>query len=362
LSATLTPTPTKAVIERPIPNYRQLLKKALPAEYFKPDYTHALWYLVHAGIIGASYYALTYHFSYWLAPILALVIGHSFGCMGFVAHDIAHGGAYKRLWLRDLLAGIGFSPLWIGPLLWRKWHNGEHHTNTQVKGLDPDHLFTMEDYEKNPVLQFLYRINPLLRNLIIFSSFTYRMTQQSIRMLIAHLGFRENPWHEKLAMLLQFFGPMAAWTALTLSLGTQVFWWGYVIPLFITNAIVISYIATNHFLNELNDERDVLATSLSVTLPRGLKWLDPWHSYFGAHVAHHLFPQAAAKHTRKIEEKVAEMFPDRYHCMPITTALSLLWKTPWVYENDQVLIDPNRKHKWWTLGTKRKVGLKDEQE
>src|SRR6185312_13504829 len=128
-------------------------------------------------IIGSSYYLLITHFSWWLAPMLALVVGHTFACMGFLAHDICHGGTIKKLWIRDILAGLGFSPLAIGPYLWRRWHNADHHNNTQVEGVDPDHLFTMEDYQKNPILRWLYRISPFARNLIIFSSFSYRMTQ-----------------------------------------------------------------------------------------------------------------------------------------------------------------------------------------
>lgn len=337
--------------ERTIPNYRQQLKKALPAELFKPDYVSVIWYAVHFAFIGGAWWLLANHFSWWLAPILAVVIGHSFGCMGFVAHDIAHGGAYRQLWLRDILSGIGFSPLGIGPLLWRKWHNAEHHTNTQVPGVDPDHLFTMEDYQKNPILQWLYRLSPLARNLVIFSSFSYRMTQQTVRMMIAYLISKNVSLQEKAVILAQFIVPIGLWGGgAYLVAGTMGLVWGYIIPLMICNAIVICYIATNHFLNPLDDHRDVLATSLSVTLPRGLKWLDPWHSYFGAHVAHHLFPQASAKHARAIEEKVAEMFPDRYHCMPITKALKLLWDTPWVYEDNTTFIDPHRDQRTGTLG------------
>ncbi len=94
----------------------------------------------------------------------------------------------------------------------------------------------------------------------------------------------------------------------------------------------------------------MLATSLTVTLPRGLKWLDPWHQYFGAHVAHHLFPQTPARYTRQIEAKAAELFPDRYHSMTIFQALRMLWKTPWVYEDHTTFIDPEKQERHPTLG------------
>lgn len=346
-------TPPPAAIETPapsIPNYRQQLKKALPAHYFEGNLAALWWFPFHIAVIAAGWWVLANHFSFWTAPFVTIIIGHSFGCMGFLAHDVAHGGMVQNMVLRDLIAGFGFSPLWISPRLWRRWHNADHHTHTQVEGVDPDHLFTMEEYERNPILQFLYRLSPLARNLVIFSSFTYRMTQQQLRMVVVYLRSDKPGAWEKIVIVSQLLAGLVGWVALSSFFGTQVLIWGYLMPLLVTNAMVIAYIATNHFLNPLGDERDVLATSLSVTLPRSLRWLDPFHHYFGAHVAHHLFPRANPKYCRAIEDKAAEMFPDRYHCMPLFTALKTLWDTPWVYEGQTTLIDPVRQERVGTLG------------
>ncbi len=333
-----------------IPNYRKVVRQALPESFFKTDYTPLWWIPFHLAIIGLGIWLLKSHFHPLSALPIALVIGHSFGCLGFIAHDIAHGGTIKSIPLRDLLSGIAFSPFAIGPMLWRKWHNGEHHTHTQVQGVDPDHLFTMEHYERSPILQFLYRLHPVLRNLVIFGSFTYRMSQQMMRMFFAYMFARNITVAERLTIFFQLVLPVAFWAGGTLALGSQVFWWGYFFPLLVGNALVIAYIATNHFLNPLADERDVLATSLSVTLPKWLGWLDALHSHFGAHVAHHLFPQASPRFGRQIDEKIKELFPDRYHEMPLTLALKLLWDTPWVYEGKTVLKDPQSGKSSGTLG------------
>ncbi|MBL8088168.1 MAG: fatty acid desaturase [Chthonomonas sp.] len=348
--ATLAPEQSSSKAERSIPNYRQQLRKVLPDHYFKADFTALLWLPFHAAIIAGGWWLLATHFSWWLAPLVSIAIGHSFGCMGFVAHDICHGGAVKNLAARDLLAGIGFSPFWISPKLWRRWHNAEHHGHTQVEGIDPDHLFTMEHYERSPILQWLYRLNPLLRNLVIFGSFTYRMNQQTMRMYFTYWLSKKVSSYEKLVMFAQFAVMTCAWIGVSLMFGVQVFAFGYLIPLLIANAIVISYIATNHFLNPLADESDVLGSSLTVTLPKGFGWLDAMHSHFGAHVAHHLFPQASPRYVRKIEDEAAKMFPDRYFSMGLFTALKMLWNTPWVYDNKTVLLDPVREIKEPTLG------------
>ncbi len=337
------PTPT-------IPNYRNAVKKQIPAHFLQPEYTNLLWFIPHSAIISTALYLLTAHFSWWYAPILSIVIGHSFACLGFLAHDIAHGGSIRNIFVRDWVSGIAFSPFGIGPYLWRRWHNADHHNNTQVEGIDPDHLFTIHDYQHNPILKWLYRLSPLARNVIIFSAFSYRMTQQTIRMAITYIISPKSTARQRVVIIAEQIAPIAVWVALTLHFGTQVLLWGYLIPMLVANSIVISYIATNHFLNPLADDSDVLATSLSVTLPKQLRFLEAWHSNFGAHVAHHLFPQAPARYARAIEDKVEELFPDRFHRMPLFSALKHLWNTPWVYEDNHTLIDPRKEERHGTLG------------
>ena len=50
--------------------------------------------------------------------------------MGFLGYEILHGTIVKKSWLRNLLGGIAFLPLTVGPRLWIKWHNINHHGNT----------------------------------------------------------------------------------------------------------------------------------------------------------------------------------------------------------------------------------------
>lgn len=344
---------TTQTLEKPArayPDYRKVLKQNLPAEYFKADPAHALWMIPHLALIAGCWFLLSAYFSWWLAPICSILIAHSFGCNGFISHDVCHGGGFKNGRIRHLIAGIGFSPFWIGPHLWSKWHNADHHNNTQIEGIDPDHLFTIEIYEKSPILRFLCRLKPAVRSMVVFGSFSFRMSQHNLMMVIRYLKSPKTTSASKATIIVQFLLPLTFWVGLSAFLGWHVFFFGYLIPLAIANAMVIAYIATNHFLNPLADERDVLATSLSVTLPKYLSWLDFLHSRFGAHVAHHLFPQAPIKHVREIEAKIAELWPDRFHIMPLGRALRLLWVTPWIYEEKTMLVDPHRQVRMPTLG------------
>jgi fatty acid desaturase len=335
----------------PVPRYRQILRKELPPHFLQPDNWHLVWFLPHTAIIGGSLWALSAFFTWWLAPILVVLIGHSMGCLGFLAHEICHGGAIKNKKLRHFLAGLAFSPFGIGPYLWSRWHNGEHHGNTQHRELDPDRLFLLEEYKESGILKWLYQLSPILRNIVIFGFFSVTMTQHNFFVLLGYMKDKKTTRSERATILFQFALPKVLWIGGTLLLGWHVLLLGYVVPLLIANAMVISYIATNHFLNPLADESDVLGSSLSVTLPRWLGWLDVMHSRFGAHVAHHLFPQAPSRYSRQIEEHIARLWPDRFHIMPLHKALGLLWNTPWVYDEPGThLVNPRQQTKSPTLG------------
>ncbi len=334
-----------------IPRYRRILKDALPEHLLKPDNRHIWWLVLHLSIVAVLLWVLTAHFAWWFAPIASLLIGHSFGSMGFVAHETCHGGAIRNRTLRHLITCVAFSPFAIGAHLWSRWHNAEHHGNTQHPELDPDRLFLHDEYRNNFVLKWLYKRSKFARNVVIFSFFSLMMTQHNFYVLVRYLREKDTSRQEKAVILFQFIAAKTFWIGLTLLLGWKVFLFGYLFPLMVGNAMVISYIATNHFLNPLADESDVLASSLSVTFPKWLSWLDVLHCNFGAHVSHHLFPQAPSRHSREIELKIAELWPERYHVMPFGQAMRLLWQTPWIYSDDGVnLFDPSVAKKWPTLG------------
>ena len=344
----------------PIPRYRKILKDAIPEHLLKPDNRHLWWLVFHLGVVGIGLWLLTSHFSWWAAPFLSLIIGHSFGSMGFVAHEVCHGGAIRNRKLRHFLACVAFSPFGIGAHLWSRWHNAEHHGHTQHPDLDPDRLFRLDEYRNNFILKWLYKRSPLARNIVIFGFFSLMMTQHNLYIIIRYMREKNTSATEKAVILWQFLAAKTFWIGLTALLGWHVFLFGYVFPLMVGNALVIGYISTNHFLNPLADESDVLATSLSVTLPKWLGWLDVAHCHFGAHVAHHLFPQAPSRHAREIERKIAELWPDRYHVMPFGAALKLLWQTPWIYDDEGInLFDPSVAKSTPTLGNGLVVRLRN---
>ena len=120
-------------------------------------------------------------------------------------------------------------------------------------------------------------------------------------------------------------------------LGPLRFVFAFVIPLVIGNAIVMSYILTNHSLSPLTAINDPLVNSLSVTAPRLVETL---HLNFGLHVEHHLFPSMSSRFAPLVRAELQRRWPERYQSLPLLTALGRLLATPRVYASETRLQDP----------------------
>src|SRR5262249_2170061 len=118
------------------------------------------------------------------------------------------------------------------------------------------------------------------------------------------------------------------------------------LPLLVANALVMSYIATNHFLNSLTEVNDPLANTLSVTAPRWLEWL---HLDFGYHVEHHLFPTMSGRHARTVRAAIVRLYGDRYLTMPHAQALRLLYTRPKLHATHDTLVNPRTGATYHTI-------------
>jgi len=136
------------------------------------------------------------------------------------------------------------------------------------------------------------------------------------------------------------------WVGVLALVGPWSFLFIYVVPLLVANAIIMSYIATNHFLNPLTEVNDPLANTLSVTAPRWLEWL---HLQFGYHVEHHLFPMVSGRHAPAVRDALVRLYGDRYLSMPHARALRLLYTRPKLHDTHDTLIDPRTMRTFETL-------------
>lgn len=331
---------------RHLREYTRVLKRLLPAEAFQPDPRRLLWMLPHlaaatTGIVLIS--AFSWHWAVDLA--LAVLVGQAFASLGFLGHEILHGSVVKTPWIRNLAGQICFWPFALGPRLWRRWHNVEHHGHTQQHGEDPDAMHTLEDFHNRPALQLLYRVAPPLRAVLMLLSLSFWFSLHAFQMLRRFLP--AFPRHERPVVLAQFLLPLAGWLGLAAWIGPADWLLAYAVPLLVANFTVMSYIVTNHLLNPLTEVNDPLANSLSVKVPR---WVDVLHFNFSHHTEHHIFPALNGAYAPLVKQWCKRLWPDRYHEMPHWRALWLVCTTPRVYERPTALIDPVRDLVYPVLG------------
>lgn len=318
----------------------------LPKEAFQPVPSR-LWgglaYLVVAvsGIVAIGAFDLPV----FVNIAISIVLGLCYGGIGLFAHEVLHGTVIRNRKWRDIVGAIGFWPLCVGPKIWRKWHNMEHHIHTQDEHDDPDAWATLEKLQKRPLLRKIYKLPMWLRTVISFTLLSLMFTFHALRMFKRYIN--EFKPKDRPVVWMQLILPWATWIGLLVWLGPAKGFFFYLIPLLIANAIVMGYISTNHRLNPLTTVNDPLANTLSVTVP---KWVDVLHFQFSYHTEHHLFPGMNPKYFPMVKDKVKEMWPDRYFEMPLTTALAALWQTPRIYHNHTELIDPETGTVYGTLG------------
>jgi fatty acid desaturase len=238
-------------------------------------------------------------------------------------------------------------PFTLSPTLWTNWHNRVHHNHCAQPGKDPDLYPTLIEYETQRAARIMADHFGLgRRRLLSLLSLFFGFTGQSQQMLwkAREKGILSPGLHRR--ALLEFALGVAFWGAVAFVVGFVPFIFIYLLPLIVANAIVMSFIMTNHNLSPLTAINDPLVNSLSVTLPRFFEFvtLD-----FGFHVEHHLFPALSTRHGRIIRAKLLEKFPHHYQSMPLTKALYQLFISARVYKNDVTLIDPNTGETFPTL-------------
>ena len=156
---------------------------------------------------------------------LALVVA-VLGAMGVASntHTSLHGGTTDSRFLTELLGFAGSSVLnGLSVTYWRHKHNGLHHFNPNIDGIDPDHEFTpffaLTDSQIGALskgARRLYRFQPVLFPLatgLLLPNMSYLGAKYSIGELRAGRGSRG-------LILLDLFGMALSY----------VLWWG--LPLF----------------------------------------------------------------------------------------------------------------------------------
>lgn len=328
------------------------MRLALGRSIFVPATTRLLWVPVHLlvfsfGVVAARWWSSQGYSPFLFLP-LSLLIGMSFAGLAFVGHEALHGALTHNRVLRRLSGFIGFAPFCVSPTLWVAWHNSVHHSNTNIRGRDPDAYPTLDEYRASKATRIAVDWGaPRAGSPWGWITLAFGFSIQSLEILLfarkrGYLSSKATliAWAETL-----FTGALIA--TLLVTLGFKVFLLVYVVPLIVANAIVMAHIITNHSLSPLCEKNDALASGLTVSVP---KWFEFYSLGFGYHVEHHLFPAMSNRYAPLVQAELRRLVPGRYQEMPLTRALYLMFTTPRVYATATTLIDPATRQVFETLG------------
>jgi fatty acid desaturase len=322
-----------------VQHYAREVRAHLPPEVFQPAPGRLLWLPVHLAIIAAlGAYVVVVAPPWYLALLAAVVAGHSWGCLGFLAHEALHHGLTRNRTLERVAGTLGFAIMCLSPTLWMAWHNQAHHGNTGRPVADPDGFGRLGFWRKNAVVRALESLSPGsgLKRSAMFLPIWFSL--HSFLVLVFHS--ERNRYYARISrrtVYLEAGSMLALWLGLLALVGPWSFLFVYGVPLLVANTLIMSYIATNHFLNPLTETNDPLANTLSVTSPRWLEWL---HLQFGYHVEHHLFPTLSGRHAPRVRAVLIRLYGERYLTMPHARALRLLYTRPKLHDGYDTLVDP----------------------
>jgi fatty acid desaturase len=160
----------------------------------------------------------------------------------------------------------GFGLYGLSPTLWVAWHNQAHHGNTGKPVADPDGFGTLSFWRKNRVVRVLERFAPGSGYKRSGAFLFFWFSVHSLLVLVFHS--ERNGYYERISRRVVYVESAAMvvfWATVLALIGPWSFLFVYVVPVMVANAIVMSYIATNHFLNPLTTVNDPLANTLTVT-------------------------------------------------------------------------------------------------
>lgn len=332
-------------------DYGQQLREDLPKEFFEPTPGRMAWLPAHLIVIGLCGYGIVAgEFGVGVRLLLSAVIGHSFGCLAFLAHEILHGTIVRSRRWQDVTAAISMLPYLISPGHWRAWHNRFHHGRTNRAGEDPDGFGDIVMVRRHRVARMIAQFAPGTRYLRSFLFPFFWFSAQAILTLFLH-SKHYNYWSPKRRrkQFVWFWGMAAFWLGVWGVFGTYNFLFLYVVPIMFANIVQMSYITTNHLLCDENVQtNDPLVNSLSVTVPRWVDWI---HLHYSHHIEHHICPRISPRFAPQVRQALINRFGNRYRQIPLLRALRMVYGTPRIYLEEDELVDLRNGDVYSTLGT-----------
>ncbi|MBI3261143.1 fatty acid desaturase [Candidatus Berkelbacteria bacterium] len=320
--------------------YQQLILAEIRQRYpglniLKPLPYRLLWLPPSLLVVGGLWW-LVVHCHWSIGIVFAVGLGVSYASIGFFGHETMHGAMTSSKSAQHVIGSICFAPFCVASILWQWWHVDTHHAFTQVHDRDPDARGRIEEYQSNPVLRFIVWLIPPGRWWTFFPFmgcwFTIHSTIMAIRCL------RTEP-KKRLSVVLGSVLPISVWLLMSYCFGWRFLIFGFLLPVYVANGILMSFISSNHFLNRqvTVNAMDPVDTALTVTVPWIVRVL--MHN-FDRHTAHHVFDRMSGKYAPLVTNIIRGLWPKQYHEMSLWRAMIELYRAPRVFVDDLTMINP----------------------
>lgn len=319
---------------------KQRIRSKLPKSAFEVNPLRMLWVPFWISVALAAGYVILMTPVHWsIKVVLGVIIGNSWAILNFIAHEVVHGGMGGSKKVQDFVGNLCGFPVLMPAHLWQYGHIRRHHAYTNQDLKDTDTLGLHHRYVNKPGAQKLIDKYPGSGLWASLRYFAYGFTFQNLDRALKTKGEKGRSVRQKVGMMAVF------WLAVAFMSGFD-FVFTVVIPFITANAIILSYIVTQHWIRPLSDNNNAMETTLGITQP---KWLESMHFNNSCHLEHHLFPAMPFSKLPLVRQALVEEFPDKIAIMPHWQALKWVFKTPRVYADNNHLVDLRHPDKWFDL-------------
>jgi fatty acid desaturase len=321
---------------------RQALRKSMPEEAFQPVPMRGVAALLQVPVyVGLAALIVVGPLPFWVDLLIALVIGQMVTSVGLIAHDTLHRSTFRSKFWQQVVGWVAFPWYLFGPGVWLAWHVQAHHGNTQDGAADPDRLVDLERYRTSAMARWIHVVTPGSGTLLSYVSPVFLFTLQGQLFLWYYSGLPEHAKvtidrrREKAITVAITLG----WLALAAALGPWDAFCVILIPMLTSNATLMTYISTNHWLRPRTpDGNNPFTNTTSVIVPAFVDWI---HVEFSYHQEHHVFPQMSPKYAALLRTRMRELAPDAVAAYPLVPVIRELYATPALYLDDDTLVHPD---------------------
>ena len=103
----------------PVQRYAREVRAHLQIDVFRPVPERLVWLPIHLAVIAAAAAVVVAGAPpWWIALACAVVAGHSWGCLGFLAHEALHHAVVRSRTVEKLVGYAGFGIYGLSPTLW----------------------------------------------------------------------------------------------------------------------------------------------------------------------------------------------------------------------------------------------------